>query len=117
MSALNDTLLGSAQPKGTNGAAHVADAVSLVGNAQATLSVTSTAAQTAAALDPGLYDVWCDETDVYLKLAATANDVTTSTGYKLALGNIVTMEVPPGSYKLGGITAGTSGTLRYHRVR
>ena len=44
------------------------------------------------------------------------DDVTTSTGYKLFSGNVVPIRVPSGGYKLGAITAGASGTLRYHRV-
>lgn len=102
--------------QGTAGAGHQTNPVCLVGFSQATLSVSSTAAQTAA-LDAGVYDVWCDDCDVYLKIAATANAVTTSTGYKLATGSMVSLYVPSGGYKLGGITAGVSGTLRYHRTR
>ena len=98
-------------------ALYMTDAVAIAGYSQATLSVTNAAAQTGAALSPGLYDVWCDETDVYIKLAATANDVTTNTGYPVKVGNVVTIEVNASDYKLGGITASTSGTLRYHRVR
>ena len=91
------------------------DAIDLVGFSQAQLSVSGTGAQTAA-LAAGEYDVWCDEADVYMKLATTADDVTTSTGYKLFSGNVVPIRVPSGGYKLGAITAGASGTLRYHRV-
>lgn len=101
---------------GTGGAGHVADAISLVGFSQGTLSVSSTGAQTAS-LDAGLYDVWCDEADVYVQVDTTASDVTTSTGYKIAQGNVVTLYIPSDGYKLGGVTVSVSGTLRYHRVK
>ena len=103
--------------KGAAGALYITDSVAIAGYSQATLSVSNVAAQTGAALDPGLYDVWCNEADVYIKLAATANDVTTSTGYVVKAGNVTTLEVNASGYKLGGILAAGSGTLCYHRIR
>lgn len=93
----------------------ILDAVDIAGRAQATLAVSGTAAQTAAALAQGAYDVWCDGADVYIKVAETANDVTTSTGYVIKAGNVVPVWVPANN-KLGAITAGAAATLCYHRV-
>lgn len=90
----------------------VIDAVDLEGYAQASTSVSAIAAQTAA-LAEGIYDVWCD-VDVYLKVAPTANDVTTSTGYLLRANNTVSVLIRKNS-KIGAI-AGGAGTLRYHKV-
>ena len=88
-------------------------AIVLSGNAQGTsLATSGTAAQTAA-LDGGLYDVWCD-VDVYLKVATTANDVTTSTGYLLRANNTIALLIPQDLEKIGAI--GGVGTLRYHKV-
>lgn len=98
----------------TNGAALVSDAISLSGNAQGTVSLSTTAAQSAA-LTGGVYDVWSD-VDCYIKVAATANDVTTSTGYLLRANNTIPIIVPD-QEKLGGIVASGTGTLSYHRVK
>ena len=52
--------------------------------------------------------------DSYIKIATTANDVTTSTGYLLLAYNTVAFEVP-NNYKVGVISAGT-GTLTIHKA-
>lgn len=83
---------------------------------QATLAVSGTAAQTATTLPPGVVDVWCNEADVFIKMGEIANDVTINTGYLIKQGNVVAIAVPTGALKLGAITAGASGTLRYHPV-
>lgn len=96
---------------------NIMDGVVLAGNSQGTLSVSGTAAHTSA-LTPGRYDLWCP-VDVYIKIAATANDVTTSTGYLLrannTLANVIIPNTPSGM-RLGGITAGSASTLSYHKV-
>lgn len=91
----------------------VTDVIDIAGRAQATLSVSGTAAQTAA-LAQGVYDVWCSA-EVFIKVGETANDVTTSTGYVIRSGNVVPVWVPANN-KLGAITAGGAATLCYHRV-
>lgn len=96
------------------GAALVSDAISLSGNAQGSVSLSTTAAQSAA-LTGGVYDVWSD-VDCYIKVAATANDVTTSTGYLLRANNTIPIIVPD-QEKLGGIVASGTGTLSYHLVK
>lgn len=95
------------------------NAAVLQGNARGTdLSVSATAAQTAV-LPGGLYDIWCT-VDVYIKIAAVANDVTTATGYLLRantatndnkLRTLLTDDI----YKIGAI-AGGAGTLSFHLV-
>ncbi len=93
---------------------HDSFGVRLKGNSQAQLSVSGTAAQTSAITDGGgMYDVWAD-IDVYVKVAPTANDVTTSTGYLIRANNTVPVLVGDGD-RIGAIASG-SGTLRYHRV-
>lgn len=93
--------------------AHDAFAVNIKGAAQGQLSVSGTAAQTSAFVDEAIYDVWCD-VDVYVKIATTANDVTTSTGYLLRVNNTVPFLIGVGD-RIGAIAAG-SGTLRFHKV-
>lgn len=91
----------------------VKDAIDIEGNPQATLSLTSSAAQTAA-LAEGVYHVWADAVS-YIKVDPTANDVTTSTGYIIrANATPVPVIVRAGS-KIGGIT-GTTATLSYQKV-
>lgn len=92
----------------------VSDAIDIEGRAQANFAVSTSPAQSAA-LAEGLYDVWCDDADCYLKVATVANDVTTSTGYRLKQTAIVPVLVRDGS-KIGAVTATGSGTLRYHMV-
>ncbi len=86
----------------------------LEGNSQGQLSVSGTAAQTSAFASGGYYDLWCD-VDVYIKVAATANDVTTSTGYLLRANNTLALVMIGKNSKLGGVAL-SSGTLRYHKV-
>lgn len=89
------------------------NAVVLSGNAQGTALTTSATAAQTAVLSGGLYDLWCD-VDTYLKVAATANDVTTSTGYLLRVNNTITLLLPQDLERIGAI--GSAGTLRYHKV-
>lgn len=98
--------------KGSDGYGLVSDAVNLFGNAAATLSISAAAAQTDV-LTAGIYDVWAT-VDCYLKVATTANDVTTANGYLVRSGTTVSVVIPTGC-KLGAI-AGGAGTLSYHRV-
>lgn len=88
--------------------------INLHGNSQQTLAI-STAQQTAAIDIEGLYAVWCDEGKCFIKVAATANDVTTSTGFPIFADSMVAVWIPKG-YKIGGIMATGSGTLRFHKV-
>lgn len=87
--------------------------IKLRDNSQAQLSVSGTASQTGVFASDGMYDVWAD-IDVYVKVAPTANDVTTSTGYLIRANNTVPVLVGDGD-RIGAIAAG-SGTLRYHKV-
>lgn len=98
----------------SGGAALVSDAISLSGHSQGTVSLSTTAAQSAA-LTGGVYDIWSD-VDCYIKVAATANGVTTSTGYLLRANNTIPILVSD-QEKLGGIVASGTGTLSYHRVK
>ena len=96
------------------------DILDIAGFARETdLSISAVAAQTAAlgATYPqgGAYDILAT-TDCFIKVATTANDVTTTTGYPLLSGNVVTVFVPSG-YKIGAITSAAAGTLYVHRSR
>jgi hypothetical protein len=101
-------------PVSTDNKSVICDPVYLAGNAQIPLSISASAAQTAA-LSEGLYDVWTT-TDCCVKVATTANDVTTSTGYIIYAGAIITLVVPD-QYKIGAITSSASGTFSAHKVR
>ncbi len=93
---------------------HISDPADLEGNAQGTLSLSTTGAQTAQ-LVLGVYDVWADA-DCYLKVAnGTASDVTTSTGYKLIKDNVIPIIIRK-DRRIGGIVATGTATLSYHKV-
>lgn len=87
-------------------------AVSLKNSARVDLSVSGTAAQTAA-LTNGVYDVW-STVDTFLKVAETADDVTTANGYLIRANTTIPVFIPEGN-KLGAIAGGT-GTLSLHRI-
>ena len=86
----------------------------LQGNSQGALSVSGTAAQTSAFGEEGYYDIWCD-VDAFIKIAPTANDVTSGTGYPVFANTVVPNVMVLIGDKLGAI-AGGDGTLRYHKV-
>ncbi len=88
--------------------------ITLQGNSQGALSVSGTAAQTAEFTADGYYDMWSD-VDVWIKIAATANDVTTSTGYLIVANTVVPNFMINRNERIGAI-AGGAGTLRYHKV-
>lgn len=90
------------------------DAIYLEGNAQGSVAMSTTGAQSAAPVDNGFYDVW-STVDCYIKVATTADDVTTATGYLLRANNTVTVFLKAGR-KLGAIVASGTGTLYYHKV-
>lgn len=91
-----------------------ATCIVLTGNAQgAPLTTAITPAAQTAAIDGGLYDLWCDAS-VYVKIAAIANDVTTSSGYLLRANTTIRVMIPDDSLKIGAI--GAIGTLSYHKV-
>lgn len=90
----------------------VAQVVALKNNARVDVAVSGVAAQSAA-LSNGVYDVWCT-VDAYLKVATTANDVTTANGYLLRANTTVAFFVSEGD-RIGAI-AGGAGTLSYHRI-
>lgn len=88
--------------------------VLLQGHAQGTLSLSTSAAQTSV-LPEGLYDLWTTA-DCYIKVATTANNVTTSTGYLLRSGVTLPSVLIRGVDKIGGIVASGTATLSYHKV-
>lgn len=91
----------------------VTDPVDIEVHTQANFAITAAAAQSSA-LDEGIYDLWTT-TDCYVKVAPTANDVTTSTGYLLRAGSTVPFAIRKGS-NIGAITSGAAGTISFHRV-
>lgn len=90
----------------------VTDAIRLAGS-RGSLAISATVAQTDV-LAEGIYDLWSD-IDCYIKIASTANDVTTGNGYLLRANNTVAFDVRSGE-KIGGIVASGTGTLSFHRV-
>lgn len=91
----------------------IADLVDLEGFAQASRTFATSATSTGVLIE-GVYDVWADQ-DVYLKVAETANDVTTSTGYLLRANNTITLLIRE-NRKLGVIMSSATGTAYYHQV-
>lgn len=92
----------------------VSDFIDIRNEQQDSFSVSSTGAQSPALSNAGVYDVLCD-VDCFIKVGPTANDVTTSTGYPIFAGNVVPVYVNANG-KIGAITSGASGTLKYHKV-
>lgn len=90
----------------------VIDAIRLAGS-KGGLAVSTTVAQTDV-LAEGIYDLWAD-IDCYIKIAPTANDVTTNNGYLLRANNTVAFDVRSAE-RIGGIVASGTGTLSFHRV-
>ena len=82
------------------------------GQSQAQLSVSTSEASTGA-LDAGIYDVWSD-VEAYIKIGTNASGVTSSTGYVIYAGVVVTFEIDAGE-TINAIALG-GGTLSYHRV-
>lgn len=74
--------------------------------------------------EPGLYDVWCDEGDVFIRVrnnrvpltdqGFALADLTASTGYKIRVGTTVPVRVDAGDFI--GVFGATTGTLRWHKV-
>lgn len=102
----------------TGGAMHVSDPVFISSRTQASFSITAAAAGQSNPLEAGIYDVWCTDGDVYIKVGTTADDVTASTGYIVKQNNVVPVAVSA-NQRIGAILApgGGSGTLRFHRTR
>jgi hypothetical protein len=98
-------------PKFNHGT-RIDDSIDIEGYAAVTLAVSAAAAQTAL-LEEGVYDVWCT-VDVFIKVAATANDVTAANGYLIRQNNTVAVYVRDQS-RIGAI-AGGAGTLSYHKT-
>ena len=93
----------------------ISDCVDLEGNSQGQVALSGTVAQSVA-LDGGHYDVWYSGgADCYIGVSLDNSNMTTSTGYLLMAGNMVTLRIGQGK-KLGGITAGSTGNLCYHRI-
>lgn len=94
-------------------ARNVADFIDIENDSQGQVATSTTAAQSAT-LAEGVYDVW-SASDTYLKVAATADDVTTSTGYLLRANQTIPVWVSQGS-RIGAVLSSGTGTLSYHRV-
>ncbi len=90
--------------------------LNLEGNAQVNFAVSDVAAQSVAVVPAGTYKVWCN-ISVYIKVHATADNVTTATGYRLLADNTEEL-IFSGTTKLGAIaeTTGMTGTIRFHKV-
>lgn len=54
--------------------------------------------------------------DCYVAISLDPSGVTTLTGYPLLAGNSVSFYVPAG-FKIGAVTAGTTGSLLIHRSK
>jgi len=91
--------------------------VNLQGHSAESLSVSTSAEVTTSPLPPGKYAVWSD-VDAYIKVhqdSSVADDVTTSTGFKVTgLSNPLPVLISSSAF-LAGI-AGGDGTLYYHKV-
>ncbi len=89
------------------------DSIDIEGYAAVEFVIGAAAAAQSAILEEGLYDIWCTS-DVRLKVAPTANDVTATNGYLLRQNNTVTIKIRGGS-RIGGFST-PGGTLSYHKV-
>lgn len=85
------------------------NSVDIAGESQGTFATGSQS----SLLQAGVYDVWSDAADVYIKVhKTTASDVTASTGYLVKFGNVVPVRLVEPGY----IGAAGSGNVLYHKV-
>lgn len=91
----------------------VTDSIDLFDKTRTDVSLTTTAAQSAA-LDEGVYDIWTTA-DTYIRIATDASGVTTANGYLLRANNTIPVFVRQ-NHKIGGILASGTGTLSIHEV-
>jgi hypothetical protein len=92
----------------------VTDALDLEGFAQATVSLTTSAAQSTNPPGEGIYDIWTTA-DCYIMISPTATTVTVGNGYLLRTGNTITALIRR-DCRLGGIVGTGTATLSYHKV-
>lgn len=95
----------------------------ITGQTQDNLAVTGAATAVEKMVkEPGLYDVWYDEADVFIRVRSARipltelplAGLTASTGYKIRAGTTVPIRIDAGDF-IGAFSA-TSGTLRFHKV-
>jgi hypothetical protein len=91
----------------------VNDAIYLENQVQQSFSISTVAAQSNP-LEQGYYDVW-STLDCYLRVDETATGVTTSNGYILYGGNVITLFIDD-MRSIGAITASGVGVLSFHKV-
>ncbi len=92
----------------------VSDPVDIEGWSQRTFPISGTA-NASGSLRGGIYDVWSD-VDCFVKVDEEAKNVTATTGYPLMANNVVPFLVRQGR-RIGAVTAGASGVLRFHCVQ
>ncbi len=97
----------------TNSGTIIDDSIDIENNAAGTLVLAAATAGHTSPLAAGVYDVWCT-TDVFVKVGATADDVTATNGYLIRQNNSVTVRIRPQS-RIGGLSV-AGGTLTYHKV-
>jgi hypothetical protein len=61
-------------------------------------------------LEQGVYDVWA-AADTHIKVAETATDVSSSNGYLIPAGSIISIRITQ-----DGMRVGSTGALSIHRV-
>ena len=92
----------------------VTDGVDLFNRTRTDIAATTTFAESAA-LEEGIYDVWCDTADIFTGVGTTNASLTTSNGYKVKSGNVVSHYVRK-DHKIGVILAAGTATVSYHKV-
>jgi hypothetical protein len=101
----------------TNGAYPVTDSLNLSGNSRVDIALTTSPDQSAA-LAAGRYAIYTSA-DCYIKVHATANNVTVAAGanagllFKAGVTEILTV---PANEKIGGVVSTGTATLSYHKV-
>lgn len=92
----------------------ISDPVDIEGYEQRALYLSGTAIHSGKLLD-GVYDLWSD-VDCFVRVAEEAKDVSVTNGYPLLANNVVSFMVRRGR-RIGAVTSGATGTLRFHRVQ
>lgn len=99
----------------TQGQNDIYEAVEIHSTDAASLSISSSAAQTSALTAGGVYDLLSD-IECFVRIdPSTGGSVTTGNGYRLLAGNCVSFRVVSGD-KIAAITSSASGSLRYQRT-
>lgn len=87
--------------------------VSIKGSTQKSFVLVADTAAQSEVLPGGTYDCWSD-VEVFIKVGQTADDVTSSTGYKIPIDKVLSVAISDGD-KIGAVSA-AAGKFSFHKI-